>query len=39
LGFHHQSKFAVSVLHHLEKRNNGILDFPEFIRIATAKLS
>lgn len=39
MGFHHQSKFAETILHHLEKKNDGVLDFGEFIRIATAKLS
>lgn len=39
MGFHHQGRFASTILNHLEKRNNGILDFGEFIRIATAKIN
>lgn len=39
LGFHHQGKFAELVLNHLEKKNNGVLDFGEFIRIATGKIN
>jgi Ca2+-binding EF-hand superfamily protein len=26
------------VLQHLERKNNGVLDFAEFVRVATAKL-
>lgn len=38
LGFHHQSIFAENILSYIEKKAGGVLDFGEFIRIATARL-
>jgi Ca2+-binding EF-hand superfamily protein len=39
LGFHHQSTFAENFLSYIEKKGGGVLNFGEFIRIATAKIN
>lgn len=39
LGFHHQSIFAENILNYLQKKNGGVIDFGEFIRLATGKLN